>query len=504
MDEKLANIKELEKLVPPSMAPGDLFKHFGPGLILMMTGIGTSHLVTAPVGGGRFQYALLWAIPVCYIFKYYGFEMAFRFTNATGRSIMDAYGTAPLKWPLWYVMIITLIQCAVGSAGRTIAAAAVAYYLLTVQLGGAGTEKANFLAGIPLSAYGVAIALISCYMILYGNYSYVEKITKICAGLLVVSAFFAFFWNPPPMSVFKYFFVFSAPEGSWLTLTAFFGLLPTGIDVSLQASEWGKAKKKGLGYVRNILEDNGVIPKFDPFKSTKKDLAFDMSILPEQTAEYCRRWFHIGTWDFAFGHWISMIIAAIYMILAAVWMYPSPVKGNAVMGEIAKIFTESVGPWMMVVFIIGAFAACFSTAFNYFDGWPRVVGACARNIFPATQALSGVDRDDLTPEKKSKLCSEYNVYRMTMMWSLVSTCAIIIGLPKPVFLVLVASSLAFFIAPVIYFLNLWYCFTVIPPEDKTFYPGSFAKVFAWISFIVFSIMTGLMICAKIFKIQLFG
>jgi Mn2+/Fe2+ NRAMP family transporter len=488
------NIKELEKLEPPSMAPQDLFKHFGPGLILMMTGIGTSHLVTAPTGGGRFGYALLWTIPVCYIFKYYGFEMAFRFTNATGRSIMDAYGTAPGKWPLWYVMIITLVQCAVGSAGRTIAAAAVSYYLFSVHWG----------LPIPLWAHAVGIAVLSCYLILYGNYSAVEKITKICAGALVFSAIFAYIWAPPPVEKLAYFFIYSVPKGSWLVLTAFFGLLPTGIDVSLQASEWGKAKKKGLGYVRNILEDKGAIPKFDPFKSNKKDLAFDMSILPEKTAEYCRRWFHIGTWDFAFGHWISMIIAAIYMILAAVWMYPSEVKGNAVMGEIAKIFTQSVGPWMMVVFILGAFAACFSTAFNYFDGWPRLIGACARNIFPATAALSGIAREDLTPEKKSKWYSEYNVYRISMMWSLCTTSAIIIGLPKPVYLVLVASALAFFIAPVIYFLNLWYCFTVIPKEDKVFYPSTFATWFSWISMVIFTGMTALMIADKVFKVKLFG
>ena len=31
---------ELNNLELPSMAPGSLFGHFGPGLILMMTGIG--------------------------------------------------------------------------------------------------------------------------------------------------------------------------------------------------------------------------------------------------------------------------------------------------------------------------------------------------------------------------------------------------------------------------------------------------------------------------------
>ena len=495
MAEKIVVHDEvLDKLVPPSMAPSALFKHFGPGLILMMTGIGTSHLVTAPTAGGRFAYALLWTIPVCYIFKYYGFEMAFRFTNATGRSIMDAYGTAPGKWPLWYTMIITLIQCAVGSAGRTIAAAAVLYYLFSIHIG----------LPIPLAAYGVGIAVFSAWLILYGNYSYVESVTKICAGALVFSAIFAYIYAPAPADKLVHFFIFDMPKGSWLIVAGFFGLLPTGIDVSLQASEWGKAKKKGLGYVRNILEDKGVIKKFDAFTSGKADLAFDMSILPTQTQEYCRRWFKIGTWDFAFGHWISAIVAAIYLLLAAVWIYPSPVKGNAVMGEIAKVFTQSVGPWMMWVFIVGAFAACFSTAFNYYDGWPRVVGACARNIFKTTNSLMGVDRGDLTPEKKSNLMSEYNIYRMTMAWSVIASSAIMIGLPRPVFLVLVASALAYFIAPVIYFLNLWYVFTVIDKKDKVFYPSTFATWFAWVSCIAFALMTGVMIAARVFKIQLFG
>ena len=114
----------------PDMTARGLIGHLGPGLILMMTGIGTSHLVTAPTAGGRFAYALLWCIPVAYIFKYYGFEMAFRFTNATGKSMIEAYSTAKWKWPLWYVLITSVFQCALGQAGRLIAAAAVLYLSL--------------------------------------------------------------------------------------------------------------------------------------------------------------------------------------------------------------------------------------------------------------------------------------------------------------------------------------------------------------------------------------
>ncbi|MCE2543856.1 MAG: divalent metal cation transporter, partial [Acidobacteria bacterium] len=139
-----------DRLQLPDTGPRGLLRHFGPGLILMMTGIGTSHLVTAPAAGGRFGYALLWCIPVAYIFKYYGFEMAFRFTNATGRSMLDAYTTAPGKWPVWYVLITTVIQAALGQAGRLAAAAAVLFYVFSEYLG----------LGLPSWAYGLGLGVL--------------------------------------------------------------------------------------------------------------------------------------------------------------------------------------------------------------------------------------------------------------------------------------------------------------------------------------------------------
>ena len=39
----------LDCLALPDLTPRSLLQHFGPGMILMMTGIGTSHLVTAPL-----------------------------------------------------------------------------------------------------------------------------------------------------------------------------------------------------------------------------------------------------------------------------------------------------------------------------------------------------------------------------------------------------------------------------------------------------------------------
>jgi Mn2+/Fe2+ NRAMP family transporter len=493
--QNTANPPDFEDLQLPSMTPGSLVRKFGPGMMLMMTGIGTSHLVTAPVAGGRFGYALLWCLPIAYVFKYYGFEMAIRFTHATGRSILDAYATAWKKIPVWYVLITTVIQSAIGQAGRLVAAAAVMFYFFRMYL---GFDLPGLDDNAELAAYGLVLGIMSVAIVLRGRYAVVETATKIAAGVLIVCTFAVYAVEPAPVAEFVHFFQLDTPEGSWLVIASFLGLLPTGIDVSLQASEWGKAKKAGTGRLRGRMERAGLAKSIDPFNAKKADLAIDRSSLPEHAQEYCRRWFRIGLLDFRLGHLISFILAAIFMLLAAVWLYPSEVSGNAVMGEIARIFTDSVGPGLMLIFLAGAFAATYSTAF-----WPRVIGACCRNLFRGTASLPRTSREELTTEQRRTWYSEYNIYRASMLFSLVASVAIIAGLPRPVYLVLIASALAYFVAPVIFFLNLYYCLTVIRKDDRTFYPSAFATWFGWLSLAVFTGMSLILILQRLFGISLF-
>ena len=478
----------------PDMSPRSLLRQFGPGMILMMTGIGTSHLVTAPTAGGRFEYALLWCVLASYVFKYYGFEFAFRFTGATGKSLMAAYATAWKKLPVWYVLVTTLIQCAVGQAGRLIAAAAVLYYLFSATLG----------LPVPLWGWGAFLGVAAVLILLWGRYAALEAGAKIAGGLLFVSAVAVYFVRPAPLGELIHFVIFDAPEGSWLVIAAFLGLLPTGIDVSLQASEWGKAKRAGMARIRDRLEAADMAPRFDPFAPRVNDLTVDVRSLPQRAVEYSRRCFRISLWDFRLGHVASFVIATIFLLLAAVWLHPSPVEGQAVMGEIAGIFTDSVGPAMMAVFMLGAFAATFSTAFNYFDGWPRIVGACCRNLFRGTASLAGTSRRALTPEHRARWYSEYNIYRTTMVFSLVASVVFIAVVPRPVFLVLVASALAYFVAPVIFCLNFHYCLKAIPKDDPHFYPSPLARAFTWISIVVFTGMSAVLILGRVFDVALFG
>ena len=90
-----------------------------------------------------------------------------------------------------------------------------------------------------------------------------------------------------------------------------------------------------------------------------------------------------------------------------------------------------------------------------------------------------------------------------MLFSLIAAVAVTAGVQKPVWLVLTASALALFIAPVIYFFNLYYCSTVIPRESP-FYPSRFALWAGWGSLGVFSAVSAILILAKLFGIVIIG
>ena len=98
----------------------------------------------------------MWSVLMAFLIKYYGFQMSFRFTNATGMSVMDAMCTTKGKWAIWYVLVITIAQCAIGQASRVIAAAAVLYFLFTEHFGW----------GFALWQYGIFVSIVCCALVL--------------------------------------------------------------------------------------------------------------------------------------------------------------------------------------------------------------------------------------------------------------------------------------------------------------------------------------------------
>ena len=102
------------------------------------------------------------------------------------------------------MLITTVIQSAIGQAGRLIAAAAVVFYFLRQYLGldipGVGDDQ-------ELAVYGFLLGVMSVAIILGGKYAAVELVTKIAAGILIVCSLGVYIVSPAPVSEFVHFFM---------------------------------------------------------------------------------------------------------------------------------------------------------------------------------------------------------------------------------------------------------------------------------------------------------
>ena len=70
----------------------NIFARLGPGLMLAAVGVGVSHLVYSTQAGADYGLSLLWLIIAITLIKYPAFRFAVDYANATGESLVRAYG----------------------------------------------------------------------------------------------------------------------------------------------------------------------------------------------------------------------------------------------------------------------------------------------------------------------------------------------------------------------------------------------------------------------------
>jgi Mn2+/Fe2+ NRAMP family transporter len=456
--------------------------------MLVMSGVGTMHLTAVIGAGARFEYALLSCIPLAYLLKYYGYEMALRFTHATGKSVLEAYATAWRKLPIWFLLVAGALQSAFGQAGRSIVAGALLAYVVDERL---GLDTPWVEGEAEILVYAMVVGVLAGAAVFGGRYGALETFTKVSAAALLTAVVFVYALQPAPLSAMTAFFALETPTGAWLTAAALLALLPTGIETSLQAAEWSKARNVGMSRIRPILEDAGMAPRFDPFRASLADLTIDTSRLPIHALEYSRRWFWVALWDLRAGLAASCLVTILLVLAAAAWLHPVAGIARATPIDMANAL-NGVGYGAVPIFTLAALLAAACAALLHMDGWARIAAACCRNLFRPTALLSGTASPALDAERRRRWCSEYNIYRAAVAYTLVASLAAVVLRPDPLWLIAAAAP-AYLFSPVIFFLNVYYCFRVIPARDRPLRPSRLDAVFAWAAFAGFSAAAGLFV-----------
>ncbi|MCP5054485.1 MAG: divalent metal cation transporter [bacterium] len=402
-----------------SIRRANFLKTLGPGLLWAGAAIGVSHLVQSTRAGANYGFALVWAVLLANLFKYPFFEYGPRYAAATGESLLEGYRRLG-KWALNLFLIITVGTMFTIQAAVTVVTAV----LLSWVSGGAISVMQWFI--IVLAASMVLLAI--------GRFAMLDKTIKLVIVLLTVTTLVAFFsaifkhgLNTPPNAV--------APDIWGVTgisfLIVLMGWMPSAIDISVWSSLWTLEKTKQTGYKPKLKE---------------------------------------ALLDFNIGYIGTGLISLCFLALGALVIFgrgETLASGGAgFAGQFVGLYTESIGPWSKYIIAVAAITTMFSTTLTCLDAFPRVLRKSTELVFPS-------------------LRGDKNSGRLYWGWMLVlaAGAVILFGLLKSsmTFMVDLATTLSFIVAPVLAIINYKVVTGKNMPEDAL--PPKWLKVLSWAGFV---------------------
>ncbi|GAA5132086.1 Nramp family divalent metal transporter [Pseudonocardia adelaidensis] len=327
----------------------DSMRYFGPGLILSASIVGSGELIATTALGAQAGFVLLWLVIVSTLVKVaVQIELA-RWTIATGQPALTGYAKVPplifgIGWVnlLWAVLALSKLLQLGGIIGGT----AIAFSVL-LPIGGDPLAFTSLLVWTSILAIG-SIAL------LYSNrYTLIER----GAALLVVTftAITVVIALGLPATPWAYGFddlgsglVFLVPAGTLGAALAMFGITGVGADEITFYTYWCVEK----GYARWVGPNDG-------------------------SDEWVRRangWIRVMYKD-AMLSWVIYTFGtlAFYLMGAAVLnpqgLVPS---GNGMITTLSRLYTDVLGEWANVLFLLGAIAVLGSTMWAAIPSWSRM------------------------------------------------------------------------------------------------------------------------------------
>ena len=302
----------------------NIYKIFGPGILMATAAIGGSHLVSSTQAGALFGWSLAIFILLINFFKYPFFLANVQYTMATKKSLIEGYASLGNSW-LWLFTILAVIAAVVNTAAVSMFAASLLGYFIPIKL------------TISLLSF---IIIFACMLILIaGKYNLLNNVAKIIMITLSIATVVAVvmavtkdvnsaladdFISPSAWTI--------ASLGFIVILT---GWMPAPIEISSIGSIWLKNQIKQT----NINAKNALL-------------------------------------DFNVGFIVTAILALFFLALGALVLHGSAYEfkdGIAFSHQLVTMYSTVIGDWSRLLIAFIAFACMFGTSITVIDGYGRAV-----------------------------------------------------------------------------------------------------------------------------------
>jgi Mn2+/Fe2+ NRAMP family transporter len=322
--------------------PRRLLRALGPGLLVAATGVGAGDLATASLAGHRLGVTIVWAVVIGAVLKYVMTEALARWQLQTGCSLIEGTGAVIGRWPLLIFLIYLVPWCYVVGAALISAVGSATQALLPLPFEGA----------LPRVLWGGALSGLAVLLAWRGGYRVFERVMAVCIGIMTVAV------------VATAIMV----EVDWPAAAR--GLVIPAVPDVDGAVGWTLALIGGVGGTVTLLCYGYWI---------RQRGRVGISELP-----LCRI-------DLAMGYLMTAVFGVAMVCIASVLDPIDGSKGAALITALADQLRVGLGGWGGVLFLVGAWAALFSSMLGVWQSVPIIVVDTIRSV----QRLEPLDADHI-------------------------------------------------------------------------------------------------------------
>jgi Mn2+/Fe2+ NRAMP family transporter len=338
-----------EGIKEPPTGWKESFRYLGPGLILSASIVGSGELIATTTLGAEAGFALLWLVVFSTFVKVAVQVELARWTIATGEPALTGYNRVPprlgrMGWVnmLWIVLALSkLLQL-----GGIIGGVAVAFSAL-LPLGG------DPLGSTSLTIWTCIIAVGSIAMLYSNRYTLIERgAVALVVTFSIVTILIAL---GLPFTPFPYDgadiasgMSFLIPAGALGAALAMFGITGVGADEITFYTYWCVEK----GYARWTGPNDG----------------------SEEWARRANGWIRVMYKDAALSWVIYTFGTLAFYLMGASVLEPQGLvpEGNGMITTLSRIYTDTLGEWANIIFLVGAIAVLGSTMWASIPSWARM------------------------------------------------------------------------------------------------------------------------------------
>ncbi|RKT87057.1 Mn2+ and Fe2+ transporters of the NRAMP family [Saccharopolyspora antimicrobica] len=324
-------------------------RYLGPGLIVSASIVGSGELIATTALGAEVGFALLWMVILSTAVKVAVQAELARWTIITGKPALTGFNEVPPKigrigWInlLWMLMALSKLLQVGGIVGGT----AVALSML-IPVGGDPL-------GFTSLAVWTLIVVAGSIALLYSNsYNLIER--GAFALVAVFSVATVVIALGLPFTPFGYGggdllsgLTFTIPVGAIGAAVAMFGITGVGADEITFYTYWCVEK----GYARWVGPDDG----------------------SEEWQRRARGWIRVMYKD-VFLSWLIYTFSTLaFFVMGAAVLNPQGLvlEGNEMITTLSQMYTDVIGEWAAIGFLVGAIAVLGSTLWASIPSWSRM------------------------------------------------------------------------------------------------------------------------------------